>query len=86
MSRPPNTIEKCPTHPDEFVDLAGQTLNVVSDMIAAHSRHLLRWQALWAERRLLRQWLATKKSRVMSDDLRDIIDKLARGKKVSPYG
>ena len=73
-------------NPDAFVDLAGQTLSVVTDMIAAHSRHLLRWRALLAERRLLKQWLATEKSKVMNSSLRCLIDNLRRGKKLSPYG
>ncbi len=67
-------------NPDAFVDLAGQTLSVVSDMIAAHSRHLFRWRALRTERQLLKQWLATEESKVMSEGLRSAIDELRRGR------
>ena len=68
------------TSPDAFVELAGQTLSVISDMIAAHSQHVLRWQALRAERQLLKHWLATEKSKVMSEDLRSVIDAMSRGR------
>jgi len=73
-------------NPNAFVDLAGQALSVVTDMIAAHSTHLLRSRALKGERRILKQWLATQKSQVMSSDLRGIITKLGAGKKLGPYG
>jgi hypothetical protein len=73
-------------NPNAFVDLAGQALSVVTDMIAAHSTHVLRSQALRAEKRFLNQWLATEKSQVMSNDLREIIKKLAAGKRMGPYG
>lgn len=61
------------THPDAFVDLAGQTTSVVSDMIAAHSLHLFRWRARRAERRLIKEWLEAEKSNLMSNDLRGLI-------------
>jgi len=64
------------TDPWGFANLAGQTLNVITEMVAAHSRHMFRWQATYEEEMILRRWLASDKSQIMGPQLRGLIDGL----------
>ena len=59
------------------VALAGEALGRVADMIAAHSKHLLRVVAIHEERRILSSWVddeSSEQSSLFRDTLRKIRD------------
>jgi len=55
---------------DALVMLAAQTLDKVSRMIAAHSSHLFRWRAQYAEIKVIEDWLGAEESRLLSAEVR----------------
>jgi uncharacterized membrane protein len=62
-------------HPEDLLKLAGQTLEKVTYLIAAHSGHVFRWRAKLEESKIIRNWLMSDKSRVLNEATRE---KLAR--------
>lgn len=64
--------------PDLVLGLAGQVLDKVSRMIGCHSNRLFRWSARRDESSVLKNWLATKDSDVLSPEFRKRLVELAK--------
>ena len=70
-------IARIDADPTTTLDLAGQIQEMVTLMVAAHSSHLFRWRASRFEARILADWLASDKSKRLSQDSRSRLAKLA---------
>lgn len=64
--------------PDHLLLLAGQTLEKVTRMVAAHSSHLFRWQASREESKVIRTWLQAPESQVLGEHVRAKLQELTR--------
>ncbi len=62
--------------PDDLLNLAAQTLEKVTRMVGAHSRHLFRWHAGREEVDIIRDWLASQESQVLSKEVRQKLSQL----------
>ncbi|MDP2651671.1 MAG: hypothetical protein Q8O94_00865 [bacterium] len=62
--------------PDDLLNLAAQTLEKVTRMVGAHSRHLFRWRASREELKIIRTWLASQESQVLSEEVRQKLSQL----------
>jgi len=63
--------------PDLVLGLAGQVLDKVSRMIGVHSNRLFRWRAKRDESKILKDWLASRDSDVLSPEYRKRLLELA---------
>lgn len=63
--------------PDSLLMLAGQTLEKVTKMVAAHSNCLFRWQALRQEAKIIESWLDNPESKILGDNVRTRLRDLA---------
>ena len=63
-------------HPDDVLNLAAQTLEKVTRMVGAHSRHLFRWRATLEESKIMRTWLASTESKVLGEEVRKKLSQL----------
>jgi len=59
-----------PEDRDALLLLAGQTMERVSRMVAAHSNHLFRYHARKEEAKIVQDWLASPEGRNLSDAVR----------------
>lgn len=64
------------TQPDDLLNLAAQTLEKVTRMVGAHSRHIFRWRANLEESEIMRNWLASEESKVLSEAVRKKLSQL----------
>jgi hypothetical protein len=62
--------------PDDLLILASQTLEKITRMVGAHSRHLFRWRAVREESRIIRNWLASQESQILSEGVRQKLSQL----------
>ena len=62
--------------PDDLLVLASQTLEKISRMVGAHSSHLFRWRAVREESKIIRNWLASQESQVLSESTRQKVSRL----------
>ena len=62
-----NAIGKNESDPPEaLLNLAGQTIEKVTQMVSAHSNTLFRFRAGREEARVIRRWLASKDAELLS--------------------
>jgi hypothetical protein len=63
--------------PESLLDVAGQTLEKITQMVGAHSNHLFLFRARREEARIIRRWLASDQSKVFNDTVRTKLAALA---------
>ena len=62
--------------PEDLLNLAAQTLEKVTRMVGVHSEYLFRWRATRKESEIIRNWLASQESQVLSESTRQKLAKL----------
>ena len=55
---------------ESLLNVAGQTLEKITQMVGAHSNHLFQFRARKEEARIIRRWLASEQSKVFNDAVR----------------
>lgn len=62
--------------PIQFVALAGEAMDVITEIIAAHSEYLFKWRARRAERGPLAKFRARTVSQLQSPEIRGLLKQL----------
>ncbi len=64
--------------PKQLLNLAGQTMEKITQMVAAHGNSLFRLRAWGQERRIIRYWMKSKQAEELSEPIRKRLSQLAQ--------
>jgi hypothetical protein len=56
--------------PESLLNIAGQTLEKITQMVGAYSNHMFQFRARREEARIIRRWLASEQSKIFNDAVR----------------
>jgi len=56
--------------PDDLLNLASQSLDKMTRMVGAHSSYLFRWRTIRQESKIIKSWLDSPESQILSGDVR----------------
>jgi len=62
--------------PEALLNLAGQTMEKITQMVGAYSNSLFRFRARREEARIIRRWLASEQAKLLSEVVRKQLAKL----------
>ncbi|HVN64063.1 MAG TPA: hypothetical protein VMT58_05465 [Candidatus Binataceae bacterium] len=62
--------------PEALLNLAGQTMEKITQMVAAHGNFLFRFRARLEEARIIRRWLDSESSKLLSEEVRTQLRKI----------